>query len=50
MKLFADKEKLKIWQSNFKGISFTDKKGNELYGAVDNILVKGKSLKCLSTK
>ncbi|MEA3329218.1 MAG: hypothetical protein U9Q06_00560 [Nanoarchaeota archaeon] len=40
MKLFKDKEKLKIWQSNFKGVSWTDKKGNELHGAVDNILVR----------
>ena len=30
MKLFEDKEKLKIWQSNFKGISWKDKKGNLL--------------------
>lgn len=41
MKLFDDKKKLKTWQSNFKGVSFKDKKGNELHGAVDNILVKG---------
>jgi hypothetical protein len=40
MKIFNDPEKMKIWQSNFKGISFTDKDGNELHGAVDNILVK----------
>jgi len=44
MKLFDDEDKLKIWQSNFKGIQFTDKKGNLLRGAVDNILVKGKKL------
>jgi len=50
MMLFADKEKLKIWQSNFKGISWTDKKGNELHGAVDNILVKGKKLIVLDYK
>ena len=50
MKLFDDKEKLKIWQSNFKGISYTDKKGNELHGAVDNILVKGKKLIVLDYK
>jgi len=50
MKLFNDKEKLKIWQSNFKGISWTDKKGNILHGAVDNILVKGKKLIVLDYK
>ena len=50
MKLFDDKEKLKIWQSNFKGISWTDKEGNELHGAVDNILVKGKKLIVLDYK
>lgn len=50
MKLFTDKEKLKIWQSNFKGIQWTDKKGNMLRGAVDNILVKGKKLIVLDYK
>jgi len=50
MKLFTDKEKLKVWQSNFKGIQFTDKKGNILRGAVDNILVKGKKLIVLDYK
>jgi len=50
MKLFAEKEKLKDWQSNFKGIQFTDKKGNILRGAVDNILVKGKKLIVLDYK
>jgi len=54
MKLFgenkSDKELLKKWQNNFKGISFTDKKGNELRGAVDNILVKGEKLIVLDYK
>jgi len=50
MKLFNEPEKMKIWQSNFKGISWTDKKGNELHGAVDNILVKGKKLIVLDYK
>jgi hypothetical protein len=50
MKLFTDKELLKIWQSNFKGVSWTDEKGNELHGAVDNILVKGKKLIVLDYK
>ncbi len=50
MKLFEDKEKLKIWQSNFKGVSWTDENGNELHGAVDNILTKGKKLIVLDYK
>ncbi|MCR4323404.1 MAG: PD-(D/E)XK nuclease family protein [Nanoarchaeota archaeon] len=50
MKLFDDEEKMKVWQSNFKGISFTDKAGNELHGAIDNILVKGKKLIVLDYK
>lgn len=50
MKLFDDAEKMKIWQNNFKGISFTDKNGNELHGAVDNLLVKGKKIIVLDYK
>ena len=50
MKLFDDKEKMKVWQSNFKGVSWKDKEGNELHGAVDNILVKGKKLIVLDYK
>ncbi|MFH1311148.1 MAG: PD-(D/E)XK nuclease family protein [Nanoarchaeota archaeon] len=44
LKLFDDKELLKIWQNNRKGISWTDQDGNELKGAVDNILKKGDKL------
>ncbi len=50
MKLFTDKEKLKIWQSNFKGIQFIDENGNELHGAVDNILVRDDKLIVLDYK
>ncbi len=50
MKLFDDEEKLKVWRSNFKGISWTDKEGNELHGAVDNLLTKGKKLIVLDYK
>ena len=50
MKLFDDKEKMKVWQSNFKGVSWKDKKDNELHGAVDNILVNGKKLIVLDYK
>lgn len=45
MKLFDDKEKLKIWQNNWKGVSWTDDAGNILHGAVDNILVKKQNTK-----
>ncbi|MFH1333191.1 MAG: PD-(D/E)XK nuclease family protein [archaeon] len=50
MILFDDKELLKVWRSNFKGIQLLDKKGNMLRGAVDNILVKGKKLVVLDYK
>ena len=43
-KLFSDSEKLKLWRNNLKGISFKDKEGNELHGAVDNLLQKGKKI------
>tara|TARA_Y100000310_G_C20657854_1_gene802971 strand:- start:358 stop:1014 length:657 start_codon:yes stop_codon:yes gene_type:complete len=49
-KLFDDEELLKIWRSNFKGIQWTDKKGNLFRGAVDNILKKGKKLVVLDYK
>ena len=49
-KLFDDEELLKIWRSNFKGIQWTDKKGNLFRGAVDNILIKGKKLVVLDYK
>ena len=50
-KLFKDKELLKIWRSNFKGIQYLDKKSNILLrGAVDNILTKGKKLVVLDYK
>ena len=50
MKLFADKELLELWRNNRKGISWKDKKGNVLRGAVDNILMKGKKLIVLDYK
>ena len=39
-KLYDDKENLKLWRNNFKGIQYYDEEGNTLFGAVDNILVK----------
>jgi len=50
VKLFNDEDLLKIWRSNFKGIQWTDKKGNLFRGAIDNLLVKGKKLIVLDYK
>ena len=49
-KLFSDKELLKAWRSNFKGISYTDNEGNILHGAIDNLLVKDNKLIVLDYK
>ncbi len=49
-KLFDDREKLKIWQNNLRGIQWTDGKGNIFRGAVDNLLMKGKKLIVLDYK
>lgn len=39
--LYDNKENLKIWRNNFKGIQYLDKKSGILVrGAVDNLLVK----------
>jgi len=54
MKLFGKTEEekalLKDWRINLRGIQFTDKEGNLLRGAVDNILVKGEELVVLDYK
>jgi len=50
VKLFDDKELLKTWRTNLKGIQWTDKKGNLFRGAVDNILVKENRLIVLDYK
>jgi len=50
IKIYDNPEKMKVWQSNFKGISWKDEEGNELHGAVDNILVKGNKLIVLDYK
>ena len=50
LKLFDDEELLQVWRNNWKGISWEDKDGNNLHGAVDNILVKGKKLIVLDYK
>ena len=50
MKLFDDPELLKVWRNNFKGITWTDKEGNILHGAVDNLLIKEKKIIVLDYK
>ncbi len=50
VKLFDDEELLKVWRSNFKGIQWTDAKGNLIHGAIDNLLRKGKKLIVLDYK
>ena len=54
MRLFgkdtSELELLKVWRSNLKGVTYIDKDGNILHGAVDNILVKGKKLIVLDYK
>ena len=50
LKLFDNKDLMKVWRSNLKGISWADKDGNMLHGAVDNILVNGKKLIVLDYK
>ncbi|MBI2499287.1 hypothetical protein HYV88_03540 [Candidatus Woesearchaeota archaeon] len=50
-KLFNDKEKLKIWRNNLKGIEYKDEENDVLlHGAVDNLLVKDKKLIVLDYK
>src|SRR3989338_1383334 len=50
MRLFNDPELMKSWRNNLKGIRWTDDEGNILFGAVDNILQKGKKLIVLDYK
>lgn len=50
MKLFDNKELMEDWRNNFKGIRWEDKDGNVLFGAVDNLLMKGNKLIVLDYK
>lgn len=50
VKLFDNTELLKVWRSNFKGVSITDADGNILHGAVDEILQEGDKLIVLDFK
>ena len=47
LKLFDEENLLSIWRNNLKGISWTDKNGNILHGAVDNILVNKENEKLI---
>ena len=49
-KLFDNAELLKVWRNNFKGISWSNENGDNLHGAVDNIMVNGKKLIVLDYK
>lgn len=48
--LFDNAGLLEVWRNNFRGIQWTDEKGNLIRGAVDNILQKGKKLIVLDYK
>lgn len=50
VELFDDRELLKTWRNNLRGIQWTDDNGNLFRGAVDNILRKGKKLIVLDYK
>ena len=50
LKLFDDRDLLKAWRNNLKGIRWEDEDGNILFGAVDNILMNGKKLIVLDYK
>lgn len=50
VKLFDNIELLREWRSNQKGVRWTDRKGNILRGAVDNLLKKGSKLTVLDYK
>lgn len=49
-KLFDDKELLEKWRNNLRGISWQDKNGNILHGAVDNLLVRKEKIIVLDYK
>jgi hypothetical protein len=38
VRLFADRDQLKIWRNNFEGIRWKDASGNLIRGAIDNLL------------
>ena len=40
MQLYSNKEQLKIWQTGWEGIRWKNEEGNELCGAIDNLLIR----------
>ena len=50
MKLFNQKDLLKAWRNNLKGIRWEDKEGNILCGAVDDLLIKNNKIIVLDFK
>jgi len=48
--LFKDAKLLTEWRNNFHGVRWTDTDGNVLFGAIDNLLVRGKKLIVLDYK
>lgn len=49
--LFNEKEKLRVWRNNLKGIQYEDKEsGVILRGAIDNLLIDGEKLIVLDYK
>jgi len=50
VKLFDKVELLEEWRNNWKGIRWQDEEGNNIYGAVDNLLQKGGKLIVLDYK
>ncbi len=50
-KLFDNKEKLKLWRNNLKGLEYYDKENDVLlHGAIDNLLTKDNKLIVLDYK
>ena len=50
VKLFDNQKLLDVWRNNFEGVRWQDEHGNTLFGAIDNLLVKGEKLIVLDFK
>ena len=49
-KLFIDDDLMRQWRNNFKGLQWTDKNGNLLRGAIDDMLIRNSKLIVLDYK
>ena len=49
-KLYDDVVKMDLWRNNRKGLSWTDKDGNILRGAIDDCLIDGKNFVIIDFK